>query len=131
MGRLFGTDGIRGIANVSPVDVQTALAAGKAIAHHFRKNRSHAGHVVIGQDTRRSGDMLAQAIGAGACAAGADAWMLGVAPTPAVAYLAKSTGAMAGIVISASHNPFEDNGIKVFDGEGYKLPTPSKTNLKC
>jgi phosphoglucosamine mutase len=130
MGRLFGTDGIRGIANVFPVDVQTAVAAGKAIAHYFKKHKSNAGHVVIGQDTRRSGDMLAHAIGAGACAAGADAWMLGVSPTPAVAYLVKSTGAMAGIVISASHNPFEDNGIKVFDGEGYKLTDAIENELE-
>ena len=131
MRKLFGTDGIRGVANVFPMDVQTAVAAGKAIAHYFKvRSGLHAKHVVIGQDTRRSGDMLAQAVAAGACAAGADVWMLGVLPTPGIACLARSTGALAGIVISASHNPFEDNGIKVFDGNGYKLSDEGESALE-
>jgi phosphoglucosamine mutase len=131
MRKLFGTDGIRGAANHFPLDVGTAVAAGRAIAHYFRqRSDSQTHHVVIGQDTRRSGDMLARAVSAGACAAGVDAWMLGVLPTPAVALLARSTGAVAGIVISASHNPFEDNGIKIFGGDGYKLSDEAESALE-
>lgn len=121
MRKLFGTDGIRGVANVYPMDVETAAAAGKAIAGYFTENPNSGGHVLVGQDTRRSGDMLSHAVAAGICAAGADVCMTGVLPTPGIAHLARATGAMAGIVISASHNPFEDNGIKVFGGDGYKL----------
>jgi phosphoglucosamine mutase len=122
MGKLFGTDGIRGIANVYPMNSETALAVGKAVAAHFKNGSlTSAKHLVIGKDTRLSGDMLAQAVAAGACAAGADVHMVGVLPTPGIAYLASSTGALAGVVISASHNPYEDNGIKLFGGNGYKL----------
>jgi len=122
MGKLFGTDGIRGIANVYPMTIETALAVGKAVAAYFKNGSVHsAKHLVIGQDTRLSGDMLAQAVAAGACAVGADVHMVGVLPTPGIAYLASKTNALAGVVISASHNPYEDNGIKLFGGNGYKL----------
>lgn len=122
MGKLFGTDGIRGVANAYPMDVETAVTVGKAIASHFTKTKNGpCPHIVIGQDTRISGDMLVQAISAGICATGVHATQLGVIPTPAVARLAVATGAIAGVVISASHNPYEDNGIKLFDGTGHKL----------
>ncbi|MBR9980760.1 MAG: phosphoglucosamine mutase, partial [Desulfatitalea sp.] len=124
MRKLFGTDGIRGVANRYPMDAPTALAVGRAVAVHFGRagGNGDRGRVVIGQDTRISGDMLAQAVAAGLCAAGMDVTMLGVLPTPGIARLAADGDAVAGIVISASHNPFEDNGIKVFDGHGFKLP---------
>jgi phosphoglucosamine mutase len=132
MRKLFGTDGIRGVANVYPMNVETAVTVGKAIVRYFRKNSNlSTPHVLIGQDTRRSGDMLAHAVAAGACAAGADVWMLSVLPTPGIAHLTKATGAMAGIVISASHNPFEDNGIKVFDGQGYKLSDNAEAAIEA
>jgi phosphoglucosamine mutase len=132
MRRLFGTDGIRGVANAYPMNAETAVAVGKAIVRYFRKaSNLSAAYVLIGQDTRRSGDMLAHAVAAGACAAGADVWMLGVLPTPGIAHLTKATDAMAGIVISASHNPFEDNGIKVFNGEGYKLSDDAEAAVEA
>ena len=122
MGKLFGTDGIRGQANKYPMDTETAMAAGRAMAHYFKQKDPQKKSIVIGQDTRISGDMLAQAVGAGICSAGLDVCMLGVVPTPAVAFLTQSNGAAAGVVISASHNPYADNGIKLFNSNGYKLP---------
>jgi phosphoglucosamine mutase len=121
MGILFGTDGIRGVANDYPLNVETAAAVGRAIAGYFGKNRNENGYINIGQDTRLSGDMIAQAVSAGICSAGMNVAMLGVMPTPGVALLSRQTEAAAGVVISASHNPFEDNGIKIFDGNGQKL----------
>jgi len=122
MQKLFGTDGIRGQANVYPMNSETALLAGKAVASYFKNKSDHAKqHIVIGQDTRLSGDMLVNAFAAGVCAVGVDVWPSGVLPTPGIAHLARSTGALAGIVISASHNPYEDNGIKIFDAHGFKL----------
>lgn len=132
MGKLFGTDGIRGVANTYPMDVETAVAAGKAIAGFFVDDGNGSPkHVVVGQDTRLSGDMLAQAVAAGICAAGVDVWMMGVLPTPAIARMAISSSALAGVVISASHNPFEDNGIKVFDARGYKLPDAAEADIEA
>lgn len=121
MGKLFGTDGIRGVANAYPLDVETAAAVGRAIAAYFAPHHSNDGFIVVGQDTRLSGDMIAQAVSAGICSAGTNVAAVGVMPTPAVAFLARHSGAAAGVVISASHNPFEDNGIKLFDGTGQKL----------
>lgn len=120
MGKFFGTDGIRGKANTYPMDAQTALSVGHALGMHFR-SRESGEHIVIAQDTRISGDMLAMAVGSGICASGVGVSLAGVLPTPGLAHLAASSTAIAGVVISASHNPFEDNGIKVFDGSGYKL----------
>jgi phosphoglucosamine mutase len=119
--KLFGTDGIRGKANVFPMTVELALALGRAIGKIFR---SHQGkhRVVIGKDTRLSCYMYENALIAGLCSMGIDTLMLGPLPTPAVAFITKAYRADAGIVISASHNPYYDNGIKFFSAEGFKLP---------
>jgi phosphoglucosamine mutase len=131
MSKLFGTDGIRGVANTYPMDPQTALAVGGAVALYFDPCGEPSGaHIVIGQDTRISGDMLTQAVAAGVCAAGMDVVLLGVMPTPGIARLAAASGAAAGIVISASHNPYEDNGIKIFDGSGFKLDDASESQIE-
>ena len=119
MGELFGTDGIRGIANRYPLDCETALQVGRACASFF--GEPGAGRLIIGQDTRVSGNMLVSALAAGICSMGKDAAIAGVIPTPGVACLAASDGFDAGVMISASHNPFYDNGIKLFKGDGYKL----------
>lgn len=119
MGRLFGTDGVRGIAN-SELTPELAFSLGKAGAHVLRKENKRP-VIVIGKDTRVSGDMLENALTAGILAVGGNVIKVGVIPTPAVAYLVKHYCADAGIVISASHNPFEYNGIKFFNGEGFKL----------
>ena len=119
MGRLFGTDGVRGIAN-QQLTPELAFNLGKAGAAVLSKDKENP-LVLIGSDTRISADMLENALTAGILAMGADVIKLGVVPTPAVAYLTKQLGAQAGIVISASHNPFEYNGIKFFNGEGFKL----------
>jgi phosphoglucosamine mutase len=126
---LFGTDGIRGRANAYPMDGQTAFSVGKAAAAYFRKI-GKAGHIVIGRDTRISGDMLAQAVAAGICSAGLNVQHLGVIPTPAVAFAAVNTAAAGGVVISASHNPFDDNGIKLFDSHGCKLPDQAEDQIE-
>ena len=119
MKRLFGTDGIRGVANLHPMTPEMAVAIGRAIAAYFRTDSSR--RVVIGKDTRISCDMLECALAAGLSSMGADACLCGVLPTPGVAAIAARLGACAGIVVSASHNPYADNGIKVFDGNGFKL----------
>ncbi|MBN2847196.1 MAG: phosphoglucosamine mutase [Coriobacteriia bacterium] len=119
MPRLFGTDGVRGVAN-HDLTPELAFRLGRA-AGHFLADKGR-GSIVIGMDTRRSGDMLEAAVVAGVCSAGADALRAGVVPTPAVAFLARDLGADGGIVISASHNPAEYNGIKFFDRGGFKLP---------
>jgi len=119
--KLFGTDGVRGIANVEPMSAQTALRLGRAAAWLCRRQVVERQRVVIGKDTRWSGDMLESALAAGICAAGVDAILAGILPTPAIAFLTRSTGAGAGAVISASHNPFRDNGIKFFARSGFKL----------
>ncbi len=119
MTRLFGTDGVRGIANAD-LTPELAFRLGEA-AGHFLGDKGR-GRIVVGRDTRRSGDMLEAALVAGVCSGGADALVLGVAPTPAVAYLTRELGADGGVVISASHNPAPYNGIKLFSREGFKLP---------
>lgn len=131
MGKLFGTDGIRGVANIYPMDVETAVRAGRAIAQYFGSDQNSDGAICIGQDTRLSGDMIAQAVSAGICSAGMNVSLLGVVPTPAVAYLTHATGARAGVVISASHNPFEDNGIKLFNSDGYKLEDKQEDEIEA
>lgn len=120
MGKYFGTDGIRGVANVE-LDAGLAYRAGFAAATVLTKNLNRRAKIYIGRDTRISGDMLEASLAAGICAAGADAALLGVVPTPAVAYLTVAHQADAGIVISASHNPFEHNGVKIFGSQGRKL----------
>jgi len=121
MGRLFGTDGVRGIANIE-LTPELAYKLGRAGAYVLTKEKSHTPKILVGMDTRISGHMLKSAIVSGICSMGAQAVVLGVIPTPAIAYLVKQYNADAGVVISASHNPFEFNGIKFFDNNGYKLP---------
>lgn len=120
MRRLFGTDGIRGVANLYPLTPELAFRLGKAAAFFFKKDRKRAS-LAIGRDTRLSGPMLEEAISSGITSAGGDVFKLGILPTPAIAYLTKSLKADAGIVISASHNPYSDNGIKFFSRRGFKL----------
>jgi len=124
--KLFGTDGVRGVANVEPVTAETALKLGRAAAYVFKKRMpvAHGGgrhKIVIGKDTRLSGYMLENAIAAGILSTGVDVLMIGPLPTPGVAYITRSLRADAGIVLTASHNPYEDNGIKFFRDDGYKL----------
>ena len=122
MRRLFGTDGVRGVANVAPVTCEIALRLGRALVQVCKRDSAERCTVVIGKDTRVSGDMLEGALAAGICSAGGDVVLAGVLPTPAIAYLTRCTHADAGAVLSASHNPFEDNGIKLFAHTGFKLP---------
>lgn len=128
MGKYFGTDGIRGAANAG-LDAELAFSAGRAAATVFAKSGKRP-LVVIGRDTRISGDMLEAALTAGLCSAGADVVSLGVLPTPAVALIAVKLGADAGVVISASHNPYGDNGIKLFSGDGFKLPDAVENEIE-
>ncbi len=121
MGRLFGTDGVRGVANEELTPL-LAMQLGQAGAYVLSKENNHKPTIMVGCDTRISGDMLANALMAGACSVGANAVYVGVVPTPAVAYLTRKYKVDAGVVISASHNPVEFNGIKFFDANGYKLP---------
>jgi phosphoglucosamine mutase len=125
--KIFGTDGVRGTANIEPVTAETALKLGRAAAHVFTQMSVLAGRssgrptIVIGKDTRLSGYMLENALAAGVMSLGADVLLIGPLPTPGVAYITRSLRADAGIVLSASHNPYEDNGIKFFRHDGYKL----------
>ena len=121
MGRLFGTDGIRGIANTE-LGCDKAMTIGRAAATVLSKGLEKRPTFIIGSDTRASSEMLGAAVSAGICSAGANVIMLGIVPTPAVAHLVRSCNADAGVMISASHNPFEYNGIKIFNGDGFKLP---------
>ena len=129
MGRLFGTDGIRGVANVEPMTAETALQVGRAVAFLF-KRKGHRTKIIIGKDTRISGYMLEEAMASGVCSMGADAYLLGPLPTPGIAKMTQSQRADAGIVISASHNPFQDNGIKIFAGNGFKLPDEKEDEIE-
>ncbi|MGH8006175.1 MAG: phosphoglucosamine mutase, partial [Candidatus Binatia bacterium] len=119
--RLFGTDGIRGVANIEPMTSETALRVGRALAYVFR-DRPGRHRILIGKDTRLSGYMLETALASGICSMGVDVLLVGPVPTPGIAFLTRSLRADAGVVISASHNPFQDNGIKVFSRDGFKLP---------
>ncbi|MCP3177166.1 MAG: phosphoglucosamine mutase [Desulfuromonadales bacterium] len=119
--KLFGTDGVRGVANVYPMTTEMAMQLGRAAAYIFKKdNRRH--RIVIGKDTRLSGYMIENALSAGICSMGVDVLLVGPLPTPGIAFIAKSMRADAGVVISASHNPYQDNGIKFFSRDGFKLP---------
>lgn len=130
MGRLFGTDGVRGIANEELTPV-LAMQLGQAGAYVLTKEKEHKPTLMVGCDTRISGDMLANALMAGACSVGANCVFVGVVPTPAIAYLTKKYKVDAGVVISASHNPVEFNGIKFFDGNGYKLPDEMEDEIEA
>ncbi len=129
MGTLFGTDGIRGEANRYPMDSATAFAVGQAITQVLRRN-GHAPVVIIGKDTRISGYMLESALESGVTSMGGMAYLVGVMPTPAIAYLTESMRADAGLAISASHNPYHDNGIKVFAGNGCKLSDDQEDEIE-
>ena len=128
MGRLFGTDGVRGVAN-SELTPELAFKLGKAGAHVLSRDKKRP-VVIIGKDTRLSGDMLEDALSAGILAVGGNVIKVGVLPTPAVAYLVKDYKADAGVVISASHNPFEYNGIKFFNGDGFKLDDDIENDIE-
>ena len=134
----FGTDGVRGVANVHPMTAEVALSLGRATGHMVRQGSLNAHQrapgsrrrVVIGKDTRLSGYMLENALAAGLMSMGTDVLFIGPLPTPAVAYVTRSMRANAGVMISASHNPFEDNGIKIFAGDGYKLPDETELAIE-
>lgn len=152
MGKLFGTDGIRGLANESPMTGEIAMAVGRAVAHvlhsglapHSRirggidvgprpleSNRANRrAKIVVGKDTRLSGYMIEQALASGICSMGADVILIGPLPTPGVAFVTQSMRADAGIMISASHNPYYDNGIKIFTADGYKLPDEMENEIE-
>lgn len=119
--KLFGTDGIRGRANEFPITPEVALSVGQAVASVLRSDDPHRNRVVVGKDTRISGYMLETALTAGLVSSGMDVYLPGPLPTPAIAHLTKSMGCAAGIMLTASHNPFEDNGIKIFGPDGFKL----------
>jgi phosphoglucosamine mutase len=129
VGRLFGTDGVRGVANKEPMTADIALRLGKAIAYLCR---SHDGRhrIVVGKDTRLSGYMLENAMVAGICSMGVDALLIGPLPTPGIAFITQSMRADAGVVISASHNLYQDNGIKFFQRDGYKLPDGQEDEME-
>ena len=120
MGRIFGTDGVRGIAN-EKLDVELALAISRAAGIIIKNEYKGAPKVIVGRDTRLSGTMLEAAVAAGLSSVGCDVELLGVVPTPAVAYLVTKLGAAGGVMITASHNPYQYNGIKYFGSTGFKL----------
>lgn len=150
MRKLFGTDGIRGLANEFPMTGEIAMAVGRAVAYVLRNERLRPGkssipiglkpllgdepirraRIVIGKDTRLSGYMIEQALTSGICSMGADAILVGPLPTPGVAFVTQSMRADAGIMISASHNPYYDNGIKIFSADGYKLPDEMEAEIE-
>ncbi len=152
MGKLFGTDGVRGLANQHPMTGEIAMAIGRAVAHvlqnsNVMKGRSSSSipigmkgleskrpvrraKIVVGKDTRLSGYMIEQALASGICSMGADVILIGPLPTPGVAFVTQSMRADAGIMISASHNPFYDNGIKIFSADGYKLPDELENDIE-
>ncbi len=127
---LFGTDGIRGVANEAPMNPELALQLGRAVTFVAGRGRAHAPRILIGKDTRLSGYMLETAIASGVCSMGGQVLLSGPLPTPAIAHLTVSMRTDAGVVISASHNPFADNGIKIFGGDGYKLPDEAEAEIE-
>ena len=130
MGRLFGTDGARGVA-ITELTCEMAMQIGRAAALVLTKEAKHRAKIFIGKDTRISSDILEAALCAGICSVGAEAVKLGVVPTPAVAYLVRTHGADAGVMISASHNSVEFNGIKLFAATGYKLPDAIEAEIEA
>ncbi len=129
MGKLFGTDGIRGVANEYPITPEMAVKIGRSVAYRFKEEASDP-VFIIGKDTRVSGNMLEYALTSGICSAGANVLLSGVLPTPGIAFLSRTLKASAGIVVSASHNPFFDNGIKLFDKNGYKLTDEAEAEIE-
>jgi phosphoglucosamine mutase len=130
VGKLFGTDGIRGVANQPPMTPEAALAVGRAVTQWRREDGVERPQILVGRDTRLSGAMLESALAAGICSAGGDVIKVGVLPTPGVAFALRDAAAAAGVVISASHNPFEDNGIKIFSAVGLKLTDEEEARIE-
>src|SRR5205823_2193272 len=128
--KLFGTDGVRGAANEPPMTPEMALRLGRAITYVASRGKNRQVRVVLGKDTRLSGYMFETAIASGICAMGGRVLICGPIPTPAVANLTQSMRADAGIVISASHNPYADNGIKIFGSDGFKLPDEQEAEIE-
>jgi phosphoglucosamine mutase len=129
MPKLFGTDGVRGVANLDPMTSEIAMQLGRAAAHLFMR-RAGRHQIVIGKDTRISGYMLESALTSGICSMGVDVLLVGPLPTPAIAFLTRSLRADAGVMISASHNPYQDNGIKFFSNDGFKLPDEMEARIE-
>ncbi len=129
MRKLFGTDGIRGVANIYPMTTEIAMQVGRAIAF-IVKDKAKGHRIVIGKDTRQSCYMLENALAAGICSMGVDVLLVGPLPTPGIAFITTSMRADAGVVISASHNPFQDNGIKIFSSDGFKLPDEVEAEIE-
>jgi len=129
MGKLFGTDGIRGEANRHPMDAHIAFSVGQAVTYVLKKPR-HNTRIIIGKDTRISGYMLESSLESGITSMGGNPYLVGVLPTPGIAFITQSMRADAGIVISASHNPFQDNGIKIFSGNGFKLSDEQEETIE-
>ncbi len=130
MARMFGTDGVRGIANVHPMTAEMALEIGRATAYVCKKHKTQRHTIAIGKDTRVSGYMLESALTAGICSMGVDVLLLGPLSTPGIAFITRSMRADAGLVISASHNPYQDNGIKIFSRNGFKLPDAEEDEIE-
>ena len=131
MRKLFGTDGIRGLAGEPPLDAKTVFATGLALGHSLSREGLALPQVLLGADTRESSPWISAAIAAGLSRGGAQVLSAGVITTPGVAYLTRQHGFAAGVVISASHNPWQDNGIKVFGSDGYKLPDPTELEIEA
>ncbi len=129
MGKLFGTDGIRGVANKEPMTSEMALKIGQALAHVLKRD-NHRPRIIVGKDTRLSGYMIETALSTGICSMGSDVVLVGPMPTPGIAFITNNMDADAGVVISASHNPFEDNGIKIFANSGFKLNTAQEEQIE-
>ena len=127
--KLFGTDGVRGVANIYPMTAEVALQLGRALAYVIRTSPGKDS-IVVGKDTRLSGYLLEYAITAGICSMGVDVLLLGPLPTPGIAFITSSMRADAGVVISASHNPYQDNGVKFFSGDGFKLPDEIEAHIE-
>ncbi|HEX5660530.1 MAG TPA: phosphoglucosamine mutase, partial [Polyangiales bacterium] len=128
--KLFGTDGVRGPANTGAMTPEVAFRIGAAVTYQASKRVKHSPRIVIGKDTRLSGYLFESALAAGVCALGGRVMLSGPLPTPAIAHLTTSMRADAGVVISASHNPFEDNGIKIFASDGFKLPDAAELEIE-
>jgi phosphoglucosamine mutase len=127
--KLFGTDGVRGVANVYPMTAEVSLQLGRALAYTIKYGPGRH-RIVVGKDTRLSGYLLEYAITAGICSMGVDVYLVGPLPTPGIAHITSSMRADAGVVISASHNPYQDNGIKIFKGDGFKLPDEMEAHIE-
>lgn len=130
MGRLFGTDGVRGVANIPPMTAEMTLKIGRAIAYVCKLHKKQRHRIIIGKDTRLSCYMFENALTAGICSMGVDVLLVGPMPTPGIAFITRSMRADAGVVISASHNPYQDNGIKIFCRAGFKLPDVEENEIE-